>query len=452
MPAAPASSPAPASIAEPDLAAAWAASLAAHPPAPRPYDKPRRAALRWGGYAATVFQARSASGLPAAQRQVQLTYLRFRAGDLGFSGLSLRARGRLEQRYDQNPDRFLPGEHTMPLVQELGVHYATPAPGFSASLGRFLPLARFAGKIDGAEVAAAGKTLTLTGYGGFKPSLQRLEPRSDPVAGVALILERQDTASPWSLTTGYLREYAQTALSRQAVAMDAAASYRGRVWLTQAALLDLPRPGAAGGLSEVSVHGAATVNGQTSVSTGLRFTQGRIDPLEAAQYPQGWLPYLEARSQTRADADARFDLGGLAWLRPYAYWQRDLARREPFSRITALGLGYHRETLWGYAVAVDAGGDVGHGTREQAGLECTLASTGEGWFGWTAGHASRWTYRQASGLHTFSSLLRLGTVFRLPGGLRLSVEGQSALASALAATPAPVPAYHRGDAGVSYVW
>lgn len=446
--------PAPVSIAEHDLAAAWRSSLAAYPPKLLRYDKPRHTALTSRGYAATRFEARSASGVPAAHRQEQLTYLRSRVDNLGLTGLSMHTRGLVDLRFDENPDRYLPGQTAVPLVHELGLHYQTREPGFSAAAGRFRPLARFAGTVDGAEISAAGKTVTLTGYGGFKPSLQRLTPENNPVAGAAVILGRQDVASPWSVTTGYMREYAHTTLSRQTVAIDSEATYRDRVFVAQSAMVDLPQVTEHDGVSlaEFNVHAAAPVSARTTVSTGLRYDRGRIYPLEAGQYPQDWLPYSQTRSQTRVDADARVELNRFGTVRPYAFWLRESSRLEPFVRITALGLAYRLENILGRQVALDVDGDVGHGTREQADVQLTLSSTGDGWFGWSAGQANHWTYSETVGIHTFMSLIRLGTFAHLAEGLRLTVSGQSTLGMALASTPSPAPTYHRGDAGVEYVW
>lgn len=440
-------------IAERDLAAAWSTSLSANPPAPLPYDKTRAPAATSRGYAATVFAARSASGLQVARRHEQLAYMRFRADHLGLAGLSMRTRGMLDLRYDPEPDRYLPGRQAVPLVHELAFHYETAEPGFSSSLGRFLPVANFAGKIDGAELAAAGKTVTLTGYGGFKPSMQSLAPQNDPVAGVAVILAPESPASPWSLTTGYMREYARTSLSRQAVAVDSHASIKNKVFLAETAMIDLPLPGATGAkLADFNVHGSSPLNAKTTVSTGFRYNSGRIYALEAAQFPQEWLPYFQDRSQARFDADTRYDMGRFGAVRPYMFWLREISRLEPFSRITALGLAYHLENILGYQLALDIDGDYGDGTRRQVDFRTTLSSTGPGWFGWTVGNSNHWTFGPDTGIHTFLNTLRLGTFARLSERLRLTLDGHSALGSALTSTPAPLTSWHRGEAGVSYVW
>jgi len=416
-------------IPEKEWGARWRVALADAPRMLVPYREGSRGYGGFSGRVATRATVRAAPGAAWMGREEQSLFVRARARDLGFSGLDLRIRGRLGVRYDGNTDRYLLGERAIPLFREASFRYAPPDRHFVATLGRFRPIARNVGIVDGGEALWSIRGVDVGVFAGLRPSPDSLTPRSDaPAFGVGITARPVNQSTTWRLSLGAASMFYQNGASRQSVYFDNVVSVSDRMTVAESLTMDfVPGSAAWDGTSGLVVaDGALFASYRTGDRSRFRVNaryNGQPLYMEVASaLPPGWAEQLADQSIVRVHGGWEYGVRTGRILEPYIYFFQEIGT-EYNEWVVAGGVRCHREGSG--RVALDASLDYGDGTRQQARMDLGVTSRVARRIWVTTGVLDQWTFAHDSGLHTFQHLgyLRASSLMADAFQLWLQVTG-----------------------------
>ncbi|RME43448.1 MAG: hypothetical protein D6795_19455, partial [Deltaproteobacteria bacterium] len=303
---------------------------------------------RFRGEVGTDLSARSYFGYAETTRFEQ----RFSLAALGevprIEGLRFAVRGHVEARHVTKEDLYLPEKRVYPLFREAALAYRGPESGFFASLGRFSPESRLEGPIDGGEIGWRAASFTLSAYGGLKPGVADLLPRSDHQnAGLLLAFHpfRGGLDGMWRL--GWLSAFAGGSPARNALSLDSTFAWGEGFSLQELATVSIAtRDEAAQGkrrnsLADLSLRFEAPFGETYRFTSNARY-QGRPLFFDVSEkLPEGWTPFLLDRRRIRVDLSLRAGRGS-RMPEPYAYWEKTRLTQGRDTDIVAAGVAWHR--------------------------------------------------------------------------------------------------------------
>ncbi|RME01242.1 MAG: hypothetical protein D6812_08420, partial [Deltaproteobacteria bacterium] len=340
--------PSPPQIAPEELPKVWAIALSRARQPMVVEEISRRVEPRgFRGEVGTDLSARSYFGYAETTRFEQ----RFSLAALGevprIEGLRFAVRGHVEARHVTKEDLYLPEKRVYPLFREAAL-YRRPESGFFASLGRFSPESRLEGPIDGGEIGWGTESFTLATYGGLKPGVADLLPRSDHQnAGLLLALHpfRGGLDGMWRL--GWLSAFSGGSPARNALALDSTLAWGEGFSLQELATVSVEtRDEAAQGkrrnsLADLSLRFEAPFGETYRFTSNARY-QGRPLFFDVSEkLPEGWTPFLLDRRRLRVDLSLRIDRSRRV-LEPYAYWEETRLTQGRDTDIVAAGVAWHR--------------------------------------------------------------------------------------------------------------
>ncbi len=442
-----------------DWASLWVAVLT-HPPrnlvryAP---DQHRTPAFWFDGRAHTEVTARAALDPTWLNRQEQTLFLRARAANLGYTGIDLSVRGKLAVRYDQNPDRYLEGRQAIPLFREVAVRYAPDERGLTATLGRFRPIARNTGIVDGAQVSWRSGKASIGAFGGLRPAPDSLLPRTDASAfGVGATWRTAGEKATWRHSTGVTSTYYKSSPGRQSAYLDNLFTKEDTWSIHQSLTMDYAPPGAvASGQTGVVLADAALFidYGKTQTRRLLLSARHTSLPLyleDMDTLPGTWVNALADRTLSRIDLGVRQRLrSNRSALQPYVYYFQE-AGTAYNDWVVAGGIRYRQDQVAATRLVIEASADYGDGTRQQARADVSASSriAQELHLAW--GVLEQWTYTHDSGLHTFQHIGYLRVSSLVADSFQLWVLGLGELDHDL--SEQPPSGWLEASGGLAFTW
>lgn len=307
----------------------------------------------------------------------------------------------------------MPGTFAVPQFRRVSVEYAHPEEGLFGVAGRFVTRSRLAGLVDGGELGWDARHLVVSAFGGLRPDVIDLRPRSSQAAfgGSLQVGGEQGDDALW-IELGALGETRRNSMARQALGLDWRLKLGRHFALSESATIDnvntsAAAPGEDGfALADLGLRAKWQLAERFALDARGRYRGGERLEADISLMPDEWEAFVTRRGLGRAELGLKWDPNDEEWLRPFVLWTHTFVKGLPDRQLLGAGLAYHDNKWLGRDVFLDVVFDYGGGISHQVDLDLDLgAPLGKRALFLTGGLANLYDYPTENGIHTLRHLL-----------------------------------------------
>jgi hypothetical protein len=439
----------------------WTASNEANPPLVVKYEKDDDgiAAASVNGHAETDYHLYTYIQDPGFTRHEQRFSFWTEGRDLGVEGLDVRLRGQVFARYDNNEDAYLDGRHGIPLIREVAVSYRPNKRAFIGTIGRFSPRMPQASIIDGAEAGFELGTVSLSAFGGLKPTKKDLVPTIHQQTFGAAVEFRPDLgALQFATEEGAAAEIRDGVFSRAVLTVDNRLSAGAKWYASQIASFDFLGSDDAGhsasdfAVSLLGLNGAYRLNNRLSLDLRARYDEQTTFAEDVSDLSAKWIDSLRGARHARAELGlVALSLKKHRW-RPYVFGRGDFNNGIDRASVGA-GFQMDNPSIFSSSTRMLVVFDFGYGTQQISNLNFSFDTPLiRDRLSLRSGLFNTWTRQQYTSINTLRHLVYAALDGRIVNNLHLFADLSGAYDHALVRLTYPLGGWIQLQAGASYNW